>query len=410
MTQMTREQALANADSILKQRNFTKEDSARVESLLNYAGALPRRDEEAVRLRAAQLGKEMHVESEPEPKAEVYKRAFLSYLLLGEEGMPAADKRLLMDSFAKQRVNQRMDSTGGAYPGSMSGFLTPTLFEKQLISQLKAYDRICDDSVVTWFSSTKGGPWALPDLDDTIAEATIVSQGSMSAQTDIGAVGSVQFNTCPTWRSGIIPVSIELEQDSAFALIDALSGAFGVRFARGIGKSFVAELMSKAAPSGQTVIGDDSQAVPDPTSQVGYEDLLNLVASVDPAYGSAPSAGWLMTFRTLISLLGLRDKANRPLLPIERNSSGDFVILDRPVFISPSMDNIGSGKKPIAYGDLKRFIVRHVTGSTTVARYNEIYATSGQVGFQGYMRAQGTLALTTAASPVSYPVRYLVQP
>lgn len=403
---MTRSEAIAAADRILKQRAFTKEDRARADTLITYAMALPPDDGgAAMQSRALELAREFP----PEPKQtpDDYKRAFRSYLAYGKHA-PLRALQLLEQRRQEQRD---MDSGAGAYPGSGSGYFVTTLFENQLWSILKAYDRLFDQDVVTWIPSTTGGPWALPNFDDTSASASIVDQNTQSPSNDFGAMSSVQFPACPTWRTGMIKASIELAQDSAFPLEAALARAFAIRFARGLGANFVASLMSSAVSSGQTVIGDDSQAVPDPSTQIGYADLLNLMEAVDPIYASAPSAGWVMNFKSLISLLGLRDKQNHPMLPTAHNDKGDFLIFERPVFICPSMANFGSGNQPIAYGDLKRFVCRNVTGALGVLRSDELYAASGQVGFQGYMRAQGTLVLNLNESPVGpYPVKYIQQP
>jgi HK97 family phage major capsid protein len=400
MTSMTRSNAIAAADKILKQRSFSKEDKARAETLITYATALPPDDAGDVRQRVAELAQERQTSQD-------FNNAFNRYLVSGEEGCSMRELQLL-----QQRQAEKRDMTSGAgnYPGSPSGYLTSTLFEAEVWMALQQYDRLFDDNVVSWFTSGRGGPWQIPMDNDLAASAVIVSQDTASPPVDLGPLGQVSFPTAPTWRSGALRASVELDQDSAIALPKFLSEAFAKRFARGIGASFVAALVASSASSGQTVIGDDSQTSPNPTSQVGYRDLLNLIESVDPAHGANPGAGWVCNFSTLISLLALRDKQNRPMLPVAHNDKGDFLIFERPVFLCPSMQSMGAGNIPLMYGDLKRFCARRVLGSLWLLRSQERYLEMGQVLFEGYVRCNGVLAVDGNVASPSYPILYLQQP
>jgi HK97 family phage major capsid protein len=112
-----------------------------------------------------------------------------------------------------------------------------------------------------------------------------------------------------------------------------------------------------------------------------------------------------MNITTLTALRKLKASTGGSyLLPIGRDASGRWTLFDFPVFVSPSMASIGASNKPIAFGDLSRFIRRQVRNSLNVKMYNERYATSGQVAWEAFLRTDGRLA-KAANSPL--PIRLL---
>ncbi len=87
-----------------------------------------------------------------------------------------------------------------------------------------------------------------------------------------------------------------------------------------------------------------------------------------------------------------------------RDASGRNTSFDYPVYDSPSMANLGATNKIAGFGNLRRFVRRQVRGSLTVKQYNERYAPSGQIAWEGFLRVDGKLAKATNSPP---PVRFL---
>src|SRR5258708_25960801 len=156
--------------------------------------------------------------------------------------------------------------------------------------------------------------------------------------------------------------SSELLEDRSFDALTTVSNAVASRYARGIGSANVGTLIS-GATSGAT-----SQAA----GAVSYTDLLELMKSVDPAYLASPKCFWTMNFNTLIGLYELKDSTGRPLIRPRTDSNGNFLLLERPVALCPTMDAVSvSAGKPIALGDMSKFIVRIVKGSMALRRYEQ---------------------------------------
>jgi HK97 family phage major capsid protein len=74
-----------------------------------------------------------------------------------------------------------------------------------------------------------------------------------------------------------------------------------------------------------------------------------------------------------------------------------------PYVINQSMDAIGSGKKPIMFGDFAKYYIRRVAGAD-VLRLTERYADYNQTGFLAFQRWDGNLV-----DAGTNPLKHLVQ-
>jgi len=196
----------------------------------------------------------------------------------------------------------------------------------------------------------------------------------------------------------------------AFDPAEWLSAVFAIRFARGIGKRNVQNLLAGAA-LGTVATGssDTDGSHADGSDSVGYGDLLNLMDALDPAYIASEKCGWVMSFGTLIQLMKVKDQVNRPVFHFKTNSNGDLTLFEKPIRICPSMQAIGTsgspvvGNIPIIFGDLGRFVVRQVGDSMAMIRSIELYAEYDQSWFDGRLRVQsGVLWQQTAVPPLVY--------
>lgn len=401
---MTRLEALANAQALLASPRFTKEDSARVAGYLRFAEtATPAPGHlgiEQLYQARARMAAGLPIEEESES---LELRAFRGFLSRGAERLSSAELATL------RRPDVRdMTSVGGAYPLSGTGYLAPVQFIDRCWSMLKATDDLFSEDAVTIAETARGGPASVPSLNDTTSAAVVVGQGQGSSQAE-PTPGQLSFGTCQTWRTGACRVSMELEQDSGIPIDGMLADAFAVRFARGIGAFNVATLKA-AATLGATAAGSagNDGGSGSGANSVGSDDLYSLAGSLDPAFVSSAKCAWVMNWSTLIALAKLKDKQGRPLKLIGSDDSGLLTLMFKPVRICPSMDSIGTGKKPIAFGALDYFIQRRVKGGMWVIRDKESRAEYGQLEFQGYLRSDAGLQVGAATSPPApTPVVYL---
>lgn len=280
------------------------------------------------------------------------------------------------------------------------GYLVPLSFAEELSVALKGTDRLFDPSFHWHLETDRGSPMTVPIIDDTQCAAVAVSQGGTfpgNANTppteQDPAIGAIQFPVCPTYRTGVVKVSIELAQDSKFPMEQVLAAAFAIRFARGIGPVLVSSILSEAS-QGAIASGDPNHnyywnGVEIPASDngsisIGYEDLIALKKSLNPAYRQA-GAAWLMNDDTLNSLQALTSTTGQPLL-----NMNDRVLLGFPIGPCPSMTDIAPGAKPLIFYCPRYFVVRFAA-MPSIQILTERYAPNGQIGFQAFLRVQGSL-------------------
>ena len=70
-------------------------------------------------------------------------------------------------------------------------------------------------------------------------------------------------------------------------------------------------------------------------------------------------------------------------------------LIGNKVYASSYMPEIGTGKKPLVFGDLSYYWIADRQGRI-FQRLNELYAATGQIGFRTYQRVDGKLTLPEA--------------
>jgi HK97 family phage major capsid protein len=378
----TRDSLLAQADRLLRKDNFTKEDKSKVDGLLSLADA---QDPARMRLRKAKLTSdelELGLRT-PETRAtnEVYQN-FMTALRNGADFLPPEVRA--------QSVG--VDSAGG--------YVTPAQFSDSVFTNMAAFDRLFDPAVVDIQETLTGGSFSWPLVDDTTASATVISENLTFAESGDAVFDSLLMGRAKMWRADLIRISMELMQDSKFRLDDVLSQAFGVRLARGVGASMMADLLSQATV-GKAAAGGQ-------TSTVISEDIYDLIGSVNEFYRRSLKCGFMLRQATLDSIAKLKDSNGRPLGIVEYEQGRVPYLLGYPVFIAPSVPGLGAGSpavgnKSILFGDFGAWKVRLVADSLKVKRLAERYAEYGQVAFTATVRCNGALGKASAAdSPIKY--------
>ena len=359
-----------------QKKPFTKEDSSRAEILLKLLESRDDHQDSIRELKHRALAAEF-------PSGPSEFRMFL----VGKRGERNGDgSQLILRGHYEHR-----DMGTGTGSGPFGSTLAPAGFFGQVVAGMKAVDGIF--AACRWIPTERGGKFAIPTIDDTSATAVQVTENSQSTAVDIATISAAEYDENPYWRSGVVKLSINLVQDSAVDLESLFAEAFSIRFARGIGASFITTLLS-GATVGATAAGDPNAGSPSGVTQIGYPDLIALVDSLDSAYTEAPNAGWLMRRATLNKIAQLTDQQGRPLDLI--HFKGTYYLLGWPVRISPSMPAIAASAKTVAFGDLSRFIAVHVGDSFETRRYTERFIDFGQFGVEAFWRVRGALADTAA--------------
>ncbi len=281
--------------------------------------------------------------------------------------------------------------------GAAGGFTVPQAFMTELERAMKSYSGILQACRVV---PTQGGatmPW--PTVNDTGNIGALLAEGSAAVDTADPTFAAVTFSAY-VYTSKIVRVANQLLQDTAFPLENELASMLGERIGRilnnhgtvGTGSSQPKGIVT--AMSGGLIVTAAS------ATAIAFNDLVNLMHNVDPAYRARPAVGWMMHDLILKAIKKLVDGQSRPLWLSGIAMKEPDTILGKPYFINQDMDNaITTTKKTILFGDFSKYVVRKVA-NPIMARLNERYAEYFQTGFVMFDRWDSQL-VDAGTGPVS---------
>ena len=177
---------------------------------------------------------------------------------------------------------------------------------------------------------------------------------------------------------------IQLDADAGVSLAGLLADAFRIRFARGFGADAVATILADA-PVGATSAG---------ASAVTQTDLLELIKSVDPAYASADSAGWAMSWNTLVYIFEnviTTSSAGDAMYHAKKDDRGHYLLFGMPVYISPSLSDLGASNKSVFLATGTNSSFRNVPNEARVLRFDELFMRTHELGYEMLFRADSKI-------------------
>lgn len=289
-------------------------------------------------------------------------------------------------------------------PGA-GGFMVPTLLLPKLVQKLAFYSAIIAAGA-TVIETPTGAPLNIPTVDETASGAGIVTESSAASASDVTTFSNVTLNSAK-FSSGVIPVSFEMLQDSALNVAEMMLDLLSRRLARGL-NAFLTGGTGANQPRGVltgATLGTQLQV--GSTAGVTFRGLRELYQSVDVAYRSLPSCGWMMSDSTLLVVQELADAVGRPLwlsdsLAPPAGSPRHGSLFGKPISINPAMPNLGAGATPILFGAFETYVVRVVSGAAFLRLDDSNYTRNGQAAFVAFGRYDGR-----GVSPNSAGLKYL---
>lgn len=306
--------------------------------------------------------------------------------------LKGGDKALSAQDWADVRAT--MSTT----TGSEGGYAVPTDVAAQINDVLKAYGGM--RQVANVITSTMGNDINFPTSDGTSEVGELIGQNT----TATGADPSFGVVTLSTYKfsSKIVAVPYELLQDSNADIQAFIAKRLGDRLGR-VTNTYFTTGTGTSQPKGiVTAAGSGKVGTTGQTTSVIFDDLVDLVHSVDPAY-RAGTCSFMMNDASLKVIRKLKDSAGRPIyMPGDSGlgqSMGD-TLLGYQVVINQDVATMAANAKSILFGDFSRYTIRDVMGMTLFRFDDSAYAKLGQVGFLAWMRTGGTL--TDGGVPVKY--------
>lgn len=274
--------------------------------------------------------------------------------------------------------------------GSEGGYTVQTEVASTIIEALKAYGGMREAADV--IATSMGNPMSFPASDGTSEVGELIAENATATSAD-PSFTSVSLNVYK-FSSKVVAVPFELLQDSevdieAFInqrLVTRLGRVTNAYFTTGTGSS-----QPRGIVTGATLgkVGTTGQ-----TTTVTFDDLVDLVHSVDPAYRRAPGVRFMMHDSSLKVIRKLKDSQGRPIfMPGYDGLGGSMgdMILGYNVTINQDMATMSANAKSILFGDIKKYVIRDVMQATAFRFTDSAYTKLGQVGFLYWMRSGGNL-------------------
>lgn len=218
-----------------------------------------------------------------------YRRAFTDYLINGAQGVSAENRAII-----EKRTS---------ISGLSGGVIISNELANAIEVAIKTYGGMFEAGQIITIS--RGVDLILPTVNDTATKATIVAEYNSSTKS-APTFGSATLKAY-TYRTPIIPVSLELLQDSAFDLDALLSGLLADAFGRGINEHpTIGDGTGK--PTGIVTGATDCGATPAAAS-LTLDDIIDLVKSVDSAY--ARNGKFMFNKNILWELARIKDLEGR---------------------------------------------------------------------------------------------------
>lgn len=294
------------------------------------------------------------------------------------------DKALSAEDWADIRAT--MSTTTDAE----GGYTVQTEIAERLIESLAAFGGMREAATI--IRTSMGNPMSFPTTDGTSETGELIAENTTATAAD-PTFGTVALNTYK-FSSKIVAAPFELLQDSevdieafiASRLMERIGRATNTYFTTGTGTAQPRGVVTGAA-SGK--VGTTGQ-----TATVIFDDLVDLVHSVDPAYRAGGTPRFMMNDASLAIVRKLQDSQNRPVfIPGYDGLGGPMPdrILGYDVTINQDVAVMAANAKSILFGDFSKYVIRDVMQATLFRFTDSVYVKLGQVGFLMWARSGGNL-------------------
>ena len=285
---------------------------------------------------------------------------------------------------------KRALSVGTANAG---GSTVPESFLAQLEVSMLAFNGI--EPYATVILTDNGQDMPMPTMNDTANEGEIIGENTENNSAD-PATGSIDFKAFK-FSSKFIKLSYELLEDSAINFGTLAGQIAGERIGRIAEKRFTTgtgtgqpQGIVTAAGVGVTAAGQTA---------ITADELIDLQHSVDPAYRTGPSVGFMMHDSVIKYVRKLKDSEGRYLWQSGLAFGVPDTFLGQLLAVNQNMaSSIAAAAKTVLYGDLSKFMIRRVR-TVRLKRLDERFADLDQVGFIMFVRQDGRL-LDAGTDPV----------
>ena len=271
---------------------------------------------------------------------------------------------------------------------SQGGYTVPTEVATSVADALKAYGGM--RSVAEVFRTASGNDINFPTSDGTSETGELIGENT----TATGADPSFGVVTLKTYKfsSKVVAVPFELLQDTSIDMEGFIRSRLATRLGR-VTNTYFTTGTGTAQPNGiVTAAGSGKVGTTGQTATVIFEDLVDLVHSVDPAYRALGNCRFMMNDASLKVIRKLKDSQGRPIfLPGYDGLAGPMpdTLLGYPITINQDVATMAANATSILFGDFSYYKIRDAMDMQMFRFDDSAYIKLGQIGFLAWMRSGG---------------------
>ena len=270
---------------------------------------------------------------------------------------------------------------------SEGGYLVPDEYERTLVEALEEENVFRQLAKVI---QTSSGDRKIPIVTSHGSAAWLDEEDALTESDEVFGQTSLSAYKLGTF----LKVSDELLNDSVFDLPSYIS----TEFARRIGAKeeeafFVGDGSGKPTGIFAATGGAQTGVTAASSTAITADELIDLFYSLKSPYRR--KAVWVMNDSTVKAIRKLKDNQGQYLWQPSLTDGTPDTILNRPEYTASYVPAIAAGAKTIAFGDFSYYWIADRQGRS-FKRLNELFATTGQVGFMATQRVDGKLILSEA--------------
>lgn len=355
-------------------KTWTKEEQAQFDGFTNEIELARNQIKAAEKMRELEADKFFN-EAPKKPDAGMPVEALVAVALYMRHGQNVSPEQAVA-------IRNAMSTT----TTTEGGYTVPSEIAAMVIDKLKAFGGMREVAEV--ISTDSGNALNFPTSDGTGEEGEIVGENAAAS------AGDITFGTVPLsvfkYSSKKIALPVELIQDSAIDVVAFVVARLATRIARIQNKHFTVGTGTTQPDGVIPKAGTGKTGTTGQTLTVIYDDLVDLKHAVNRAYRA--SARFMMNDLSVAVVSKLKDTTGRPIWVPSVDVGTPDSLLGYPVAINDDMAVMAANAKSIAFGDFSRYMIRDVSNSTSLRRFDDsAFALNGQVGFCGWTRSGGNL-------------------
>lgn len=317
-----------------------------------------------------------------------YSRAFLEFMKSanGVSDLEPEDRKALQAGY---RTDSQFRNAAGVGTGVAGGYMVPPAFRQMMVEAMLAYGPMLRLAETFETDSGVNIPWATND--DTANEGAILGENTQVTEQDV-TLGAASLDAY-MYSSKLVRASFQLLQDRpdfdrwlARKLAERLARIYNRHATTGTGTAQPDGIVTSATV-GTTGSGSFASTGGVPT----YDNIVDLVESVDDAYLSSINARFMMHQVVRKGVRKIKDTAGRPLWEPSIQVGTPDSLLGYPLEINNHMATLAQNSKSLLFGDIREAYVIRTVRQNELIRFNERYADFLQIGFLTFGRMDGTM-------------------